>query len=177
MRIRSKRDAPTQQKPSEPVEHVFDVLKASKGEKPWSTRRSRVEQRKGPAAEIVTAVFVPCPQAPMQVMREVSDVENLNGELKGAFIKYAPTVRASARKNIDARAIVRSLVDAGAAAVVVAPVVVPDGPVPDAANAPTVIVQKPVAHLRAWLDGVKATKAVKERALEEALTSVQEAGL
>lgn len=174
MRTRVKR--PTAEEEKLPVEHVFDVQKASRGEQPWSTRPSR--ERAAPPLETV-AVFVDCPQSPMQVMREVGDIDQaeLNaGELKGAFIKVCPTVRASERQSIDARAIVQRLRNAGAAAVVVAPIVVPDGVVA-AKNSPKPIVQKPDAHLRAWLDGVKTTKTIKDRALEEALTSVQEAGL
>jgi hypothetical protein len=166
MRVRTKRTA------AEPVEHVFNVEKASKGEEPWSTRPSRERENKD-----AIAVFVECPQSPMRVMRDVSELENLEGELKGAFVKVAPTVRASQRSSIDARAIVKTLTDAGAAAVVVAPIIVPDVAVKDVPKDRKAAVQKPEVHLRAWLDAVKATKAIKDSALQEALTSVQEAGL
>lgn len=94
----------------------------------------------------------------------------------GAYIKYMPTVRASERANVDTKAIRQRFIDAGAIAVVVAPVIVPDGTPEKAAQSPRAVVSAE-QHLKAWFVGVKADKRIIEQALQDALITVGEAGL
>lgn len=100
-----------------------------------------------------------------------------NGKrLKGAFVKYAPTIPASERASLDTSAVRKEFLTAGAAACVVVPVVVSDstaGQKRQVANAKVTAEQQ----LREWFETVKGSQKMVERALEQAMQSAAEAGL
>jgi hypothetical protein len=117
--------------------------------------------------------FLDVPQAGMVVLRE-NDGERL--DVEGAYVKVSPTVRTSERFTIDQKLVRTRLLDAGAVAVIVAPVVLPDG-VENREQLPPAVIRTPEEHLRSWFAGVKAEKGMVEMALNEALQSVRAAGL
>lgn len=99
--------------------------------------------------------------------------------LAGAYVKVSPTLRSSERAGYDSQAVRERLLAAGAVAVVVVPVVVPDS-VEDVrrAAAPTVAPKLPEQHLRDWFDGVKGVDpTLVSRAMDEAAATVCEVGL
>lgn len=116
--------------------------------------------------------FIDVEQPGMVVVRVVDGA----GSVSGAYVKVAPTLRASERTFLDTKAVRQSLLDAGAVAVIVAPVVLPDG-VENREQLPPAVIRTPEEHLRSWFDGVKAEKGMVEMALNEALQSVRAAGL
>jgi hypothetical protein len=117
--------------------------------------------------------FVEWDHAAMQVVQGFNDV--LEEQFQGAYVKYAPTIRASERAAVDARGVREKLMAAGAVAVVIAPIVVPDVPV-----APLETQWKPTSaedHVRQWFGDVKAPKQLIAEAVAEALATIGEAGL
>jgi len=98
-------------------------------------------------------------------------------EVKGAFVKVQPTVRSSERWSIDRKAVKERLLAAGARAVVVTPVVVPDSTedVRDPARPPVAL--SPEMHLAEWFGSVKAEETLKSRAFDEAVNTLGAAGL
>lgn len=121
--------------------------------------------------------MIPVFHARMKVIRSEADMKAaLKEGLPGAFVKVMPTVRASQRASVDSKAIRETFTNAGAYAVVVSPVIVPDGVPEKASQAPSVVATAE-SQLRVWFAGVKAEKGVIEAALQEALKTVGEAGL
>lgn len=120
----------------------------------------------------LTSVDVPQPR--MIVVRDMSQLTTL-GTVKGAYIKIAPQIRVSERSQFDSKAVREELLAAGAVAVVVAPTVVPDER-RQTSDKPQPIMT-PETLIREWFEGVKLPAAVKKAAIEEALTSVRDAGL
>jgi hypothetical protein len=129
-------------------------------------------------AELTPGVtFIDIDQSGMVIMR---GADHTAVEVKGAFVKFQPTIRSSERASVDSKAVRDSLLAAGAAAVVVAPVVVPDS-TEDVRNParpiPGVSGRSAEQHLEEWLASVKAPDDVKLDALYEANASIDEAGL
>jgi hypothetical protein len=119
------------------------------------------------------AQFIDFDHPAMVILREIDGTHIVSG----AYVKFAPTVRASERAAIDAKAIRERLLAAGAVAVVVAPVIVPDSikgrQQPDK---PAVLDSE--MYLREWFALVRGLpQDVVELAMPEALASVREAGL
>lgn len=101
------------------------------------------------------------------------------GDVAGAYVKVAPTIRTSERASVDQKAVKERLLAAGAVAVVVAPVVVPDAPEArtEALEADNEA-RSPEWYLRDWFGGAKAAEPeVIEAALVQAVATVGEAGL
>lgn len=131
---------------------------------------------KRPAGSVL---FVQVEQAGMFVARDAAQATTLladPGRVKGAFVKFAPTVPASERALLDSSADRKKFIDAGAAACVVTPIVVPDS---SSGQKKDVAPSKLSAeeHLKLWFESVKGSAKLLEQALEEALKSVGDAGL
>lgn len=121
--------------------------------------------------------FIPVFSAGVKVLRtEAEEKAAFKAGLSGVYVKLMPTIRASQRQSVDTKAIRDKYTQAGAIAVVIAPVVVPDG-VQD--NEPEKLkhVSTPEMYLRAWFAGVKAPKGTIEEAIQEAMKTIDEAGL
>lgn len=101
------------------------------------------------------------------------------GDVTGAYVKIAPTVRSSERWLVNSKAIRERILSAGAVAVVFAPVVVPDSiSGQHRADQPPPMAKSPEAHLREWFDGVKGQSlSIVVEAMAEALASAGDAGL
>ena len=147
------------------------------------TRTKRVLKREDvtvPNSKAANAVgvvqFIDVRQAGMVVLRE-NDGEPL--DVEGAYVKVAPTVRTSERFTVDQKLVRERLLGAGAVAVVVAPVVVPDAPeARTEALGASDEARSPEWHLRDWFAGAKAADPeVIEEALGEALATVGAVGL
>jgi hypothetical protein len=139
---------------------------------------SRIQTAAPSAGEFT---FVDCEQ-PGMVLSARRDTAHGGIDLddaKGAYVKVAPTVRSSERSGIDTKAIRERLLAAGALAVVVAPIVVPDSmsDLSSPSSEPPRVLS-PEQHLREWFAAVKGASSEQVRAaLEQALVSVSEAGL
>lgn len=119
--------------------------------------------------------FLDVRQAGMVVLRE-NDGEPL--DVEGAYVKVAPTVRSSERFTLDQKLVRERLLSAGAVAVVVAPVVVPDVTEARTEALGAQETRSPERHLRDWFAGAKAAEPeVIEEALGEALATVGAVGL
>lgn len=98
---------------------------------------------------------------------------------QGAYVKVAPNILASQKSEYDATAIRRQLLAAGAAAVVIAPTIVPDAP--EKADEPRVDGAAPTTpeeHLKRWFASVKGSpQPIVDEALDQALTTLSEVGL
>lgn len=117
--------------------------------------------------------FLDVRQAGMVVIRgdEVGDVQ-------GAYVKVAPTIRTSERATVDQKGVRERLLAAGAVAVVVVPVVVPDAVEPRTEALGAQEGRSPERHLRDWFAGAKAAgPEIIEEALGEALATVAWVGL
>jgi hypothetical protein len=131
---------------------------------------------KKPTTLTTTVEFIDVVQSGMVITHSFDDEPEV---VSGAFVKVQPTIRASERSGVDSKAVRERLMAAGAAAVVVAPIVVPDSTkdLLDPAR-PLPVILSAEQHVRDWLEGVRgASILVLERALREALASVAEAGL
>lgn len=124
------------------------------------------------------ATFLDIKQPPMLVVRSWDDALALakdKAAVNGAYVKVAPIVQASERAKFDSRQLREDLLKSGAAAVTIAPSVVADPRT--VADKPDVRTMNAEEHLKHWFATAKLPKAVVKAALDEALTSVQEAGL
>ena len=120
--------------------------------------------------------FIDVEQPGMVISRTFEDMGE-HEDVQGAYVKVQPTIRSSERMAVDDKAIRERLLAAGAAAVVVAPIVVPDGKQAAMRPAGGAKALSSEQHLRKWFEGVTAARKVVERAVSEALASVSEAGL
>ena len=118
--------------------------------------------------------FVDRPDSNMLVVRDLSELAGV--EPRGAYIKVMPTIRASERSGLDAAGIKQRLLERGATAVVVTPIVVPDR-APSAAS-PERRRRTAQQWLSGWFEKVHGVDPkVAEVALSEAVESANEAGL
>lgn len=119
--------------------------------------------------------FINVPQPGMVVARDFQV-----GNVTGAYVKVAPTIRSSERTSgFDQKAVRAQLLAAGALAVVVAPNLVPDAvEARTEAERPVDEARSPESHLRQWFEGVKgAEPEIVEEAFEQAMATVGDAGL
>lgn len=144
---------------------------------PRKSKKAAPRAAKAPGA----VEFVERPDAAMLVLRapavEVfSDHEA--SEFRGAYVKVMPTLRSSERSHFDAASVSAKLRELGATAVVIAPVIVPDG-VAQRPEAPAE--QRPRSAqqwLEQWFDNLTgAAPSLADAAETEALASAEEAGL
>lgn len=120
--------------------------------------------------------FVDLPSAALTVARTDDEQDALLCvDVAGTYVKLQPTLRASERAAFDDKKIRGLLEKAGAAAVVMAPIVVPDAV--DAAALPDSTQHSPREHIESYLSQVKANKAVIAAAIEEAMSSLADSGL
>lgn len=122
----------------------------------------------------VTAItYVDVRQSGMLVVTTTEQQAELlkSEQVRGAFVKFAPTLRASERASLDVKATRRAFLDAGASAVVIAPVVISDSTLNQKISLGEVPVVTPEMHLREWFESVKEQRNVIERAVAEALES------
>lgn len=134
-------------------------------------------QRQKPARESVSGTrveFVDVAQPGMRILKGL----DLGAEsFAGCYVKVAPVVKSSERASLDTKLVRQQLLAAGATAVVVVPVVVPDSTADMKQPKPMRRVSSEV-HLKEWFDGVKAVAPkVLAEAFAEALTTIGEAGL
>lgn len=129
-------------------------------------------------APVDTLMFVEVPQAGMVITKTRGDEEKLLSEpesIRGAFVKIQPLLRRSERTGFDAQGVKSRLVAAGAAAVIVDPVVVPDSMADVAVPLENQTPMGPKEHLEAWFASVQTAKKLVSRALAEAMDSIDEA--
>lgn len=131
----------------------------------------RVRKRR---AALIETRFIEIPDAALILVRELAEAHT---DVTGAFIKVQPTIRASERSTLDVKLIRQRYLDAGAAAVVVTPIVIPDSRQGVLAPVSALERHTPEEYLRAWFENAMASPEVIERAIADALGSMSEAGL
>jgi hypothetical protein len=121
--------------------------------------------------------FVDCSQASMIVLRDLERAKDFASgkDAKGAYVKVAPTIRAHERQSFDSKAIRDALLEAGALAVIIAPIVVPE--VAAARKHEPVSQVRPEEYLKQWFAVAKSAKELGPDAMAEALQTLGEAGL
>lgn len=118
--------------------------------------------------------FVDVAQPGMRILKGID--EGVGKSVTGCYVKYAPIVKSSERASLDTKHVRERLLAAGATAVVVVPVVVPDSTVDMKRLEPRRVSAE--VHLREWFAGVKAVSPkLLESAVAEAVTTIGEAGL
>ena len=139
--------------------------------------KTRVRKPDGPL-HWQPASFVQVEQAQMFVARDSEQCRKLLGDekrVKGSFVKYAPTIPASERATLDTSAVRTEFLTAGAAACVVVPHVVSDSTAGQKRQKVTKVTAE--QQLREWFETVKGPAKMIAGALEQAMKSVEEAGL
>lgn len=139
--------------------------------------KQRQKQQKPAASSAARTIeFIDVAQAGMRVFSRGIDDEGIGKAVSGCYVKYAPIVKSSERSSLDTKLVRERLLAAGATAVVVVPVVVPDSTADMKRHAPRRVSAE--VHLREWFEGVKAVSPkLLESAIAEAVTTIGEAGL
>lgn len=137
----------------------------------------RVEQIVMPGVDtrLCQVAFVDVTQAGMFVAPDGIQLVQKH-DVRGSFIKIIPTVKASNRDSVDRKSIRSGLLEAGATAVLVDPVFVPDSIARSQTGTRSVSI-RPEQYLKTWFQDNKVQSKLAEAALEEAMRSVGEAGL
>lgn len=97
-------------------------------------------------------------------------------DVSGAYVKAQPTIHASERAGLNASAIRKHYLEAGAVAVVIAPIVLPD------ARSKSLVTERgkwvsAEERIKRFFQNVQASRKVIDAAIAEAIASTNEAGI